>query len=67
MKEIYMDLYYNTDGNIPLEYDLDGYLYKISEELKLYQENENNKKTIENSNTLRKDISSTKKKIEKKS
>ena len=47
MKEIYMDLYYNMDGDIPPEYDLDGYMYKMAQELKNQQEYEY-KKTQEN-------------------
>jgi len=66
MKEIYIDLYYNTDGNIPLEYDLDEYLYKISEEQKLYEEYENNKKTPKNSNSISKNVTSAEKTSEEK-
>lgn len=40
MKEVYMELYYSMDGNIPPEYDLDGYLYRVAQELKNQQEYE---------------------------
>ena len=51
MKEVYMDLYYNTDGNIPLEYDLNGYLHKISVELKIDEEYVHSKETNKNLHT----------------
>ena len=47
MKEIYMELYYTMDGFIPSEYDIDGYLYQRSQELKLEEEYEHIKKNSE--------------------
>jgi hypothetical protein len=61
MKEVYMDLYYNTDGNIPLEYDPDGYLHKISVELKIDEEYVHSKETNKSLKVLPKDESLDKK------
>jgi hypothetical protein len=49
MKEIYMDLYYSMDGFIPPEYDLNGYLAKIANDLKNQEEYEYKQKTQEGS------------------
>ena len=43
MKEIYMDIYYNMDGNIPVDYDLNSHLYQCYQELRNQEEEENEK------------------------
>jgi hypothetical protein len=62
MKEIYMELYYTMDGFIPSEYDVDSYLYHISQELKLKEEYEYIKKISEDTKSTGNEANLLKKK-----